>query len=94
MLLGRSGRRGLWLDAPAKLLEMSQDEAPGSDLVAMDAALDLGLTDVADKTQLKKELERSAPPRNAPNARLMGTNAKKIVATAAGMTPHARRPKA
>ncbi len=49
VLLGRSGTTWPPADAPAKLLEMSQDEAPWSDLVAMDAALDLGLTDVADK---------------------------------------------
>ncbi len=45
VLLGRTS-----LAAP-KLAELSTDDAPWSDLIAMDAALDLGLTEVADKIQ-------------------------------------------
>jgi hypothetical protein len=49
VLLGREATVLPPKDAAAKLLEMGTDEAPWSDLVAMDAALDLGLIDVADK---------------------------------------------
>jgi hypothetical protein len=49
VLLGHEADTWPAADAAAKLLEMSRDDAPWSDLVAMDVALDLGLTDVADK---------------------------------------------
>jgi len=49
VLLGREASTLTPADAPAKLTLMSTDEAPWSDLIAMDLALDLGLTDVADK---------------------------------------------
>jgi len=49
VLFGREAERWPAADAPAKLLELSRDDAPWSDLVGMDAVLDLGLTDVADK---------------------------------------------
>ena len=56
--------------AAAKLLEMSNDEAPWSDLVAMDAALDLGLTDVADKIAAGWKGTESRPLRAIRLARL------------------------
>jgi len=49
ILLGHDARVLPPKEAATKLTEMSSDEAPWSDLVAMDAALDLGLMDVADK---------------------------------------------
>ncbi len=49
VLLGHESDTWSAADAPAKLFDMSRDDAPWSDLVAMDVALDLGLTDVADK---------------------------------------------
>jgi len=48
-LLGHETETWPAADAQTKLSEMSSDEAPWSDLIAMDVALDLGLTDVADK---------------------------------------------
>jgi len=51
ILLGRAGTVWLAADAPTKVLDISHDDAPWSDLVAMDAALDLGLIDVADAIQ-------------------------------------------
>ncbi len=49
VLLKGPGSVGSVADAPSKLLQLSREETPWGDLVAMDAALDLGLTDVADK---------------------------------------------
>jgi predicted Zn-dependent protease len=49
VLLGRASATWSPADAPTKLFELSNDEAPWSDLIAMDVALDFGLTDVADK---------------------------------------------
>ena len=49
ILIGRPSAALPHGEAPAKLRDMSSDDAPWSDLVAMDAALDLGLIDVADK---------------------------------------------
>ncbi len=43
VLLGRAPM------APRKILDMSDDEAPWSDIVSMDLALDMGLLDVADR---------------------------------------------
>ena len=56
--------------AAAKLLDMSNDEAPWSDLVAMDAALDLGQTDVADKIALSWNGSDTRPLRAIRLARL------------------------
>jgi tetratricopeptide (TPR) repeat protein len=49
VLLGRDAEAFPPAEAATKLVEMSHDEAPWSDLIAMDVALDLGLTDAADK---------------------------------------------
>jgi tetratricopeptide (TPR) repeat protein len=54
----------------AKLLEMSDDEAPWTDLITMDAALDLGLTDVADKIAIAWKGSDSRPLRSIRLARL------------------------
>jgi predicted Zn-dependent protease len=49
ILLGRDAAVLPPKEAAQRLLDMSGEDAPWSDLIAMDAALDLGLIDVADK---------------------------------------------
>jgi predicted Zn-dependent protease len=48
VLLKGAGSVGSATDASARLLQLGRSDAPWGDLVAMDAALDLGLTEVAD----------------------------------------------
>jgi len=73
ILLGRAGTVWLAADAPTKVLDISHDDAPWSDLVAMDAALDLGLIDVADAIQTNGRGRRRNRSRRSASVALLGT---------------------
>jgi hypothetical protein len=62
--------------APEKLLDLSDDEAPWSDLVAMDAALDQGNVDQADTIAAQWKGAEDAPLRALRLSRLSRYEAK------------------
>ena len=70
VLLGRLSDVVPKAQLAAKLLEVSNDEAPWADLIAMDAALDLGQTDVADKIAQAWKASDARPLRSIRLARL------------------------